>query len=88
MGDYTEKSGYQSARLMLLSGNMPEDIAITGFDGIDLAPQFLFQLIERKTNKEAFRISAKVHWRESVRVKNKRPDNMKQRFLKHHINRQ
>lgn len=50
MGDYTEKSGYQSARLMLLSGNMPEDIAITGFDGIDLEPQFLFQLIERKTN--------------------------------------
>lgn len=61
MGDYLEKSGYQSAKLMLLSENIPEvlvcandnmaigamkalteeglsvpdDIAVTGFDGTD-----------------------------------------------------
>ena len=64
LGDYTEKSGYQSARLMMLSENVPEvlvcandnmaigamnalrqeglkipeHIAVTGFDGSDMAP--------------------------------------------------
>lgn len=63
MGDYLEKSGYQSVKLMLLSENIPEalvcandnmaigamkalrqegiripeDIAVTGFDGTDMA---------------------------------------------------
>lgn len=63
IGDYSEKSGYQSARLMLLSENVPEvlvcandnmaigaiqalkqeglkipeDIAVTGFDGTEMA---------------------------------------------------
>lgn len=63
IGDYSEKSGYQSARLMLLSENIPEvlvcandnmaigaiqalkqeglkipeDIAVTGFDGTEMA---------------------------------------------------
>ncbi|HJB45427.1 MAG TPA: LacI family transcriptional regulator [Candidatus Mediterraneibacter surreyensis] len=119
MGDYSEKSGYQSARLMLLSENIPEvlvcandnmaigamnalkqeglripeDIAVTGFDGTDMAPfmklttvdipnyergylaaQFLLQLISGKTNSEMFKIAAKVHWRESVGVRNKEED--------------
>ena len=120
MGDYSEKSGYQSARLMLLSENIPEvlvcandnmaigamnalkqeglripeDIAVTGFDGTDMAPfmklttvdipnyergylaaQFLLQLISGKAKSDVFKIAAKVHWRESVGIRNKNKDN-------------
>ena len=120
MGDYSEKSGYQSARLMLLSENIPEvlvcandnmaigamnalkqeglripeDIAVTGFDGTDMAPfmklttvdipnyergylaaQFLLQLISGKAKSDVFKIAAKVHWRESVGIRNKNEEN-------------